>query len=65
MLFIADPETSHRDIRELHQASSWGTERDLIEKYIRRKLTIADKIAELFSTHPNLIKRLRALQEIA
>ncbi|RLG94882.1 hypothetical protein DRO37_04255 [Candidatus Bathyarchaeota archaeon] len=65
MLFIADPETSHRDIRELHQASIWGTERDLIEKYIRRKLTVADKIAELFSTHPNLIKRLRALQEIA
>ncbi len=63
-LFISDPDSSHRDLREIYQTDVWRTDRDLVTKYLRRKITVADEIAELFSTHPNIIKRLRALQEI-
>ena len=63
-LFISDPDSSHRDLRELYQTDIWRTDRDLVAKYLRRKITVAEEIAELFSTHPNIIKRLRALQEI-
>ena len=64
-LFISDPDSSHRDLRELYQTNIWTTDREPVMKYLRRRLTVADEIAELFSTHPNIIKRLRALQEIA
>jgi len=64
-LFISDPDSSHRDLRELYQTNIWTNDRELVMKYLRRRLTVADEIAELFSTHPNIVKRLRALQEIA
>ena len=64
MLFICDPESSERDLRDLYMASMWRGDREIIERYTRRRLTLADQIAELFSTHPNIIKRLRALQEL-
>jgi len=64
-LFISDPDSSHRDLRELYQRNIWTNDRELVMKYLRRRLTVADEIAELFSTHPNIVKRLRALQEIA
>jgi len=64
MLFICDPESSERDLRDLYMASMWRGDREVIERYTRRRLTLADQIVELFSTHPNIIKRLRALQEL-
>ena len=64
-LFISDPESSHKDLRELYQTNIWTNDRELVAKYLRRRLTVADELAELFSTHPNIVKRLRALQEIA
>jgi len=64
MLFICDPESSERDLKDLYMASMWRGDREMIERYTRRRLTLADQIAELFSTHPNIIKRLRALQEL-
>ncbi len=63
-LFISDPDSARRDIEEM---SSMGiiNDRKLVERYLRRRITGADRLAELFSTHPNLVKRLRALQEPA
>jgi Zn-dependent protease with chaperone function len=39
-------------------------DRKLVEEVLRRKVTTFDKIMEVFSTHPNIVKRLRALQEL-
>jgi Zn-dependent protease with chaperone function len=36
----------------------------LVEDVLRRRVTTFDKIMEVFSTHPNIVKRLRALQEL-
>ncbi|HDM45173.1 MAG TPA: hypothetical protein ENG07_01570, partial [Candidatus Bathyarchaeota archaeon] len=37
----------------------------LVERILRRKITMWDRIVELFSTHPNIVKRIKALQEMA
>jgi len=63
-LFITDPDSASRDIKEIHQAGIM-TDQALVERYLRKKITTADKIAEIFSTHPNMVKRLKALQELA
>lgn len=64
-LFISDPDSAGRDLREMSSLGIVTSDRMLVEKYLRRRLTLADRIAELFSTHPNMVKRLRALQELA
>ena len=63
-LFISDPDSSRRNLMEMSNAGLIS-DRMLVERYLRRKVTGADVIAELFSTHPNIVKRLRALQELA
>jgi Zn-dependent protease with chaperone function len=37
----------------------------LVQEILTRKPTTMDKIIEIFSTHPNIAKRLRALQELS
>ncbi len=63
-LFISDPDNAGRDLREVFQTNIWRSDHDLVAKYLNRRVTSADQFAELFSTHPNLVKRLRALQEL-
>ncbi|GBC74986.1 Protease HtpX [archaeon HR06] len=58
-LFISDPDRVH-DINVIYKASS---DRALVEKVLSRPVTLTDRILELFSTHPNIVKRLRALQK--
>jgi Zn-dependent protease with chaperone function len=36
----------------------------LVQEIISKELTFADKLIEVLSTHPNIVKRLRALQEL-
>jgi Zn-dependent protease with chaperone function len=36
----------------------------LVQKLLRRKVTTAGWIMEIFSIHPNITKRLRALQDL-
>jgi len=62
-LFISDPERANTDAAAINamQASSKS---DLVQEILSQKLTTEAKIAEAFSTHPNIIKRLRALQEL-
>ena len=63
-LFISDPDSARRDLMEMSNAGLMS-DRMIVERYLRRRVTGADVIAELFSTHPNIVKRLRALQELA
>ena len=64
-LFISDPDSAGRDIREIYRTDIWRNDRELVSKYLRRKVTAAEQFAELFSTHPNMVKRLKALQQMA
>lgn len=64
-LFIADPDSAGRDVREISQTGIFTTDQSLVERYLKRRITTTDKIAEIFSTHPNMVKRLKALQEVA
>lgn len=63
-LFITDPDRAEVDSAELLTMSSSNQEK-LVQEILSRRLTTADRIAEIFSTHPNIIKRLKALKEIA
>ena len=63
-LFITDPDHANVDSAELSAMSAADSEK-LVQEILSRKLTTADRIQEVFSTHPNIIKRLRALQELS
>jgi hypothetical protein len=62
-LFIADPDRASVDSAEL-VAIGVQSEQNIIQEITSRKLTFADRLLEAFSTHPNIVKRLRALQEL-
>jgi heat shock protein HtpX len=59
-LFISDPDRAARDAAELQ--SLYGGDDELVRNIVNRRLTTLDSLGELFSTHPNIVKRLRALQ---
>jgi heat shock protein HtpX len=63
-LFIANPDRANADVTELH-AANIRSKQDLLRETLSKTPTGADKFAEIFSTHPNIIKRLRALQELS
>ena len=63
-LFIADPDRASVDSAELAAMNAQGDQK-LVKEIISQKLTFADKLVEVLSTHPNIIKRLRALQELS
>jgi heat shock protein HtpX len=63
-LFISDPDRSELDSAVLSQLGRGMDDRKLVEEVLRRKVTSFDRIMEVFSTHPNIVKRLRALQEL-
>ncbi|MEM2905332.1 MAG: zinc metalloprotease HtpX [Candidatus Bathyarchaeia archaeon] len=62
-LFISDPERAPQDAAELSHAGGYMADQDLVRRVTARQLTWADRFMELFSTHPNIVKRIRALQE--
>jgi len=64
-LFISDPDRAESDIASIAQVGARITDQKLVEDVLRRKVTSFDRVMELFSTHPNIVKRLRALQELA
>jgi heat shock protein HtpX len=63
-LFISDPDRAEADAQSITRAAA-TTDRRLVEEVLRREITLLDRLAELFSTHPNIVKRLKALQELA
>jgi heat shock protein HtpX len=63
-LFITDPERATSDSAAIN-AMQANSSSNLVQEILSKQLTTGDKIAEAFSTHPNIIKRLRALQELS
>jgi len=64
-LFISDPDTVGKDVQVLSQTDAWKSDRELVNEYLSRKVTTLDKVTEYFSTHPNMVERLRALRKMA
>ena len=64
-LFIADPERAEKDYQDIAKISGYSADQQLVEGIISRKLSTTDKILELFSTHPNIVERLKALQKLS
>jgi heat shock protein HtpX len=62
-LFIADPDRASVDSAEI-VAIGVQSEQNIIQEITSRKLTFTDRLLEAFSTHPNIVKRLLALQEL-
>jgi heat shock protein HtpX len=60
-LFIANPETAQEDSASLN---AFENNQQLVEDFLSKKITFGDKLIEALSTHPNIVKRLRALQEL-
>ncbi|MCD6380771.1 MAG: M48 family metalloprotease, partial [Candidatus Odinarchaeota archaeon] len=58
-LFISDP------FEKGELAVEDAEESVIIEKLSSRKLSFAERLVELFSTHPNIVNRLKALRELA
>lgn len=63
-LFISDPDRAAADAAELH-ANNFSSKKELLKDALSKEPTGADRFLEIFSTHPNIVKRLRALQEQA
>jgi heat shock protein HtpX len=63
-LFIADPDRASVDSAELVAAGAQADQK-LVQDILSKKVTFVDKLAEALSTHPNIVKRLRALQELS
>ena len=61
-LMIADPDRAQADAAAVSMINVSGDQK-LVQEILSKRLTTADKIAEILSTHPNIIKRLKALQE--
>ncbi|MEM3551424.1 MAG: zinc metalloprotease HtpX [Candidatus Bathyarchaeia archaeon] len=60
-LFITDPDRVETDVMAI---SAVANDQKLVQEILSQKLTALDRIVEIFSTHPNIIKRLRALLEL-
>jgi heat shock protein HtpX len=62
-LFISDPDRAEIDSAALSTMNVSSGQR-LVQDILSQQLTTGAKFAEVFSTHPNIIKRLKALQEL-
>jgi heat shock protein HtpX len=63
-LFIADPDTAGQDAVDLRLTRS-GRDQQLVQSVLSRKVSAFDSFVEVFSTHPNIVKRLRALRAVS
>ncbi len=61
-LFIADPDRAATDSAAV--SGMRVGDQKLVQELLSRKLTALDRIIEAFSTHPNIVKRLKTLQEL-
>ena len=62
-LFIADPDKATQDSVTLATMEASGQQ--LVQEILAKEPTFADKLIEALSTHPNIVKRLHALQELS
>lgn len=61
-LFIEDVDRAAQDEVAIARARIRHTDQQLVRKILARRVTFSDRLIELMSTHPNMVKRLRALQ---
>jgi heat shock protein HtpX len=64
-LFIADPDKANADSATLNNMEASASGKQLVQEILAKEPTFADKLVEALSTHPNIVKRLRALQELS
>jgi heat shock protein HtpX len=64
-LFIADPDKANTDSVTLNNMEASASGQQLVKEILAKEPTFADKLVEALSTHPNIVKRLRALQELS
>ncbi len=62
-LFITDPERASADSAAVDAMKSQGSQ-SLVQDILSKKITTGDRLVEVLSTHPNIVKRLRTLQEL-
>jgi heat shock protein HtpX len=63
-LFISDPDKAATNTIEIQ--NMWGKkDNNLVNEIISKRITGMERFMELFSTHPNIVKRLRALNYIS
>ncbi len=63
-LFILDPDTARADLERIHKFNYNDSSYDFVDQIRRRRLSGFEKFMELFSTHPNIVKRLQALRDL-
>ena len=63
-LFIEDPDRAEKDEMALSQSRMFGTDQQLVNEIMSKRVSTTDSILELLSTHPNIVKRLHALQSL-
>ncbi len=63
-LFINDPDTAKNDVESFLNYKNHLNDKELVIKMLSKKVTGLEKFMELFSTHPNMVKRLKALQKM-
>jgi len=63
-LFISNPDRAETEAQELY-TSYYSNKEDLLRETLAKEPTSSDRLLEILSTHPNIIKRLRALQKLA
>jgi heat shock protein HtpX len=59
-LLISDPDRAAQDVAELRELGHGSS--GLVDEILSRRVSAGESFAELFSTHPNIVKRLRALR---
>jgi heat shock protein HtpX len=63
-LFISDPDRAEADAISMAQTRTYAADQSLVQEVLARRVTTFDRVVELFSTHPNITKRLKALQAL-
>jgi heat shock protein HtpX len=64
-LFISDPERAVEDTQLLSSSRYINSDQKLVQEILTREVTTGDRVVELFSTHPNIVKRLKVLKKAA
>lgn len=64
-LFISDPDRAETDAIAIAQSAGIVGDEKLVQEVLKSQVTAFDRFVELFSTHPNIVKRLKALQKLA
>jgi len=61
-LFIADPDRANTDSAAITTMTTSSNQK-LVQDILSQKITTMDRVLEIFSTHPNIVKRLKAIQD--